>query len=764
MHEWRQRARAALRAIPWPGCLLIIAAAVCITWPSLSGRRVMVPWDVLAAYPPWRAPAVTTTAHNGLIADAVFQNMAWQKLARDGAAAWNPSILCGQPLANGLLHGYCYPPGILWRVIEPERAAAWLFGAHLVLGGIACLLLARRIGCGPHGSALAGIVYAFGAPAFMNMAFPAMHGAIAWMPAGLLTVRGLWDSWERGPGHRIAWTVLLLVTQAMSMLSGHPEMTMYGLLMAGAYMAALLWPDLRAGRLRKCLAMAAAMGAAAALAAAILWPELPGMRDNFRSGQTHMSDIRANALPAYQIAGFIAPDFCGSPVRHTYYDPAIHGMRAPQCYASAGPVDWGDRNAVEGAVYLGLIPLALVIIGGRLRRDAVFLAVFAAAALLLAFGTWLYAPYLRWMPMVSQLRTPVRWMVPASLALALLAGRAFGTSAENPALARRCMIAGVGMLVVALAGLLAVHLTVAFPGPFVAAASFLYEGAGRVRHVLADPSEFLRFEAGVLWHTSLWMGLAGAALALYGRRPGAATRNVVVVVAALDLLRMDVPFFTHAAPLREMTVPAEIIFLRTQPGQWRIGTFGADKILPPNTAVLYGLDDIRGYESVIRHGYLEFLTSIEPQPDAEYNIAGMLRRPDSLASPWLDFLNVRYLLTRETITAPGWRQVFAGTTRVYENEECLPRYYLASSGAASFADGPPRPLANARVTVRRHDADAVDLETDSPVDAWLVSSETDYGLWRASLDGRDVTNAPVLGLFRGVYVPAGRHVVNWRLR
>lgn len=723
----------------------------------------MVPWDVLGAYPPWKTPnSAPAIVHNSLIADMVFQTMAWQTGARTSDGGWDPHILCGQPLANGLLRGHRYPPGWLWRMLEPEQAAAWAFALHLALGGIGTLLLAWRLRCGPHGSTLAGLAYALGGPAFLSMTFVAMQGAIALMPFGLLAVRGLHDHWERSRLHRFAWAALLALSQALSMLSGHPELTLYGLMITGAYAITFFRVRPSTDRHRS-LGVLAAFAAAAAIAAFIAWPVVPALRDNFRTGCADMPSIRANALPAYQIAGFLAPAFAGSPVQHDYYDPASGKRREPR-KDPARPIDWGDRNAVEGAVYLGLIPLALLALGGRPRRDVVFFCIAGVVALLLAFGTWLYAPYLRIVPMVSQLRTPVRWMIPASLALAVLAGAAFGRLQASHEGHRRSRAIGYAMLVAGLAGLLIVHLSVVFPDPFMAVARRLYDGAPRVRDALADPTEFLRFEAGILREAALWLSLSGVVLVWQGLRPRPLTRAVVVAVAALDLIHADYPFFTHAQPFETLPVPAEIRFLQQQPGLWRIATCGHEKILPPNTAALYGLDDIRGYESLIRRGYLEFLSNIEPQPDADFNIAGILRQPGSLASPWLAFLNVRYLLSAGPIESDGWRLAFPGQVHVYENERVLPRYYLAQPGHTAFDEGPPSPVRDARAAVLRHDSRAVDIETESPVAAWLVSSETDYGLWRVTVDGRDAPSTPVLGLFRGVMVPAGRHLVHWRLR
>jgi hypothetical protein len=65
------------------------------------------------------------------------------------------------------------------------------------------------------------------------------------------------------------------------------------------------------------------------------------------------------------------------------------------------------------------------------------------------------------------------------------------------------------------------------------------------------------------------------------------------------------------------------------------------------------------------------------------------------------------------------------------------------------------------VRVLRHEPEIIELETDSPGPAVLVSSEAAFPGWRATLDGAEHPLLTVNAAFRGMKVPAGRHRITW---
>lgn len=159
-------------------------------------------------------------------------------------------------------------------------------------------------------------------------------------------------------------------------------------------------------------------------------------------------------------------------------------------------------------------------------------------------------------------------------------------------------------------------------------------------------------------------------------------------------------------------------------------------------------------------------------------------------SPVLDLLNIRFVLTGadQILAGPKFfhRQDLPDGSRVYENRNVLPRFFLVNQvhrangieEAISLLRSPAfdparmaivedsteivaqRPEAGAR-TVRTigYAEQEVDLETDAPGSSFLVTSEVNYPGWHAWIDGRERPVVLTNGAFRGLPVPPGRHYI-----
>ena len=153
-------------------------------------------------------------------------------------------------------------------------------------------------------------------------------------------------------------------------------------------------------------------------------------------------------------------------------------------------------------------------------------------------------------------------------------------------------------------------------------------------------------------------------------------------------------------------------------------------------------------------------------------------RPES---PWLDYLNVGYLLAyagREDVAAlerAGWRAagVAANGTRLYRNAEAMPRFFVVGSAVTALErvdlrrsavverDVALPPAASGgevgNVVVRRYGLNRVELDVQGP--GLLVSSETYHPGWRARVNGEEREVLRVNTAFRGLVVGPGRHAV-----
>jgi hypothetical protein len=92
---------------------------------------------------------------------------------------------------------------------------------------------------------------------------------------------------------------------------------------------------------------------------------------------------------------------------------------------------------------------------------------------------------------------------------------------------------------------------------------------------------------------------------------------------------------------------------------------------------------------------------------------------------------------------------------------------VAKDDAAGVAAALGRPAAAAgggSTAIGAETPGSVTIVTDGEAAALLVLADLAYPGWGATLDGRDVPVLTVDGLFRGVVVPAGQHVVEFRYR
>ena len=163
---------------------------------------------------------------------------------------------------------------------------------------------------------------------------------------------------------------------------------------------------------------------------------------------------------------------------------------------------------------------------------------------------------------------------------------------------------------------------------------------------------------------------------------------------------------------------------------------------------------------------------------------------DDPASPMLDALNVRYVISGKPMSAAKLqlRTEIPGYC-VYENRAALPRFWLvhqvrrAVTAEEAFREirrpdfrpaeiavvegaGPAEVSGQAasgeEVRVQRYGAREVALDVTTKSAAFLATSEVQYAGWRAWIDDREVPIAMTNGAFRGLFVPAGKHRVRFR--
>jgi hypothetical protein len=292
----------------------------------------------------------------------------------------------------------------------------------------------------------------------------------------------------------------------------------------------------------------------------------------------------------------------------------------------------------------------------------------------------------------------------------------------------------------------------------------------------------------------------GAGQVLHGRQLWVQAAVVVIVASDLIAVSSGRPFNTvdeqvdpgigygHYASVP--LIPAEIRRLTNQN-------------VPP-----WRVDVMEGYADMATHGPLfEYPSANGNDPFALVRLMQVrlsfcqgvlwgryyeIADPDS---PVLKLMNVRYVIASHVLAKPGalHQMLELPGTHIYENPGVLPRFFLVNRvrRAANMdqalamlrsrgfdarteaivegplPDGVPSGTGSVMapgvsVRVLAYGARQFALETDAAAAAFLVTSETAYPGWHAWLDGQE--RAPLMTdvAFRGLPVPAGKHVVKMR--
>ncbi len=829
MRQWRR-----LQGAPFPSVAHLLWFAglpVLLLGPTLTGARTLIPADNLYEWQPWRAAAEAfgiAVPHNALLSDLVLENYAWKRFLtaafrRGELPLWNPYLFAGAPfLANGQ-HSALYPFTLLFLIFPIPQAYGLFNALQLFLAGLGMYLLARTWGLSRAAATLAGVAYELSAFMVVSLVFPMIIAGAAWLPYLLAALHALIERRPLfGRPAALPWALAAAGAFGMNILAGHVEITYYTALVAAGYGLWGAWRTMRreapgswpialpaAVRAMGTLGwVGLALGLGFALGAAQWMPLYEVVRENFREGTATLQQVLGWAYPWRHLLVFLLPDFYGNPSHHGVRD-VFTGEWTPftvNAYGQPNPngaftSHWGIKNYVEGGAYLGLLPwafAAVALIRWRSQRrfgaPTGFLILLAALSFSFAFGMPTYALLYYGLPGINQLHSPFRWIWPFTLAMAGLAGIGFDQALDGEGAGRRWIAAGLLGLGIAILMALALARWVA-PEAALALADRALHALAKAPEAFPNGRMFFSYQFWNLLRLGIVMVGSGLALGALRRRPWGPW--LVVGMLAADLLQAGAGFNPAADPRWLAYEPPVVRFLKQDTSLWRLTTFDPHgrKTFNANGPWLYDLQDIRGYDSIILKRYVAYLSAIQPQHELPFNRIAPLTEPGALDSPLLDALNVKYVITEETIASPRYTLVYEGEVRVYRNEGAMPRAWTLPLTATVFhrdpvaalrqfdprfyvvidrpipgvglfgAPGMPRP---ATVTAYGINEVWIDVAVEEP--SWLVLADTFFPGWtayRRPIGGSEQGEQRLEiyaanGLFRAVILPPGQWTVRFR--
>lgn len=623
-------------------------------------------------------------------------------------------------------------------------------------------------------------------------------------------------------------------------------------------------------------------------AAVQIVPSYQLVSHSFREGAASLAQVRGWAYPPRRVLAFLMPNFFGNPSHHGYFDIFAWRWRSVSQNALGDPIqaiDWGIKNYVEGGAYLGLLALALALIAvilwiagrfGRYPRHlgreeagrpyrVIFFAL-AAASVSFIFGSPTYAILYYGLPFINQSHSPFRWVWPLTLAIAALAG--FGADAlqkmwrtppktdkptPNSRGARPCPstdveetspttladrlahIFGWGSIWGGVTIWAALALSRMFYARIADFVERVFMGLARAPEAFPDAQAFYSYEARNAFLFGAMLIITGVVLrvsrcgiylpARLGRRP--VWEALAIGILFLDLAVASFGFHPAADPALLEVRPPVIDFLQEQGGLWRFTTYeppGAHT-MNANVGWLYGLQDARGYDSLIPGQYARYVATIAPQIDLQYNRITPIYTTDAgaLNSPMLDLLGVRYVISEIEIDNPRYEMVYQDdAVRVYENLGVMPRSFtlpvsstvfvregeidslynipmddfagqvqiadvrqhvmaavaIREGGLSASVEGPLRerwsqaflPAEPAAATVTDYRPNEVWIDASVEEESWLVLTDSYYPGWSAWIRPQGSEDSAeekadiwlVDGNFRGVILPPGEWTIRFR--
>ena len=674
---------------------------------------------------------------------------------------WNPYVMGGLPFAADPQSGWMYLPAmLLFWALPAATALRWYLILQPILAGLGVYWFLRAERVSRPAATAGGLVLALviaGSRLVVDLPFPAV---LAWsalmLAAGAHYLRA--DRWPA----RLGWAVATAIAWGQIAAIHLSHGLVIGTLAFACYATVRTVVDVRSGRRSGRDRAAVLLVLVAALPLVNLAYFLP----------------RLGYLPTTTLGyGYANIQRLGSSLAGQKVGPRLPGP--------VSPATWIFAFAFSPGAYLGATALAVAFAGWWSRRLRPLMLAFTALLVICYVASLQAVAYgmesvIRRLPFGDvYLQSPWRFRYGVLLALAVLAGLGVEAWREETVWRRRASMLVPGLL---LWGVLPW-----VTRPAVARLSLLGVGAlagAAVLLLVARKPVLAALIPLVLAVELVGNGLAGQAAGaptvsdgisgLDARQPPFNALGPVAIRAA-DYLRSDA--FVHAIrgapPARFLSLNPPLSYIEwTDPRSW--------PYLADQRAMLLGIEDAQGYNSIEPLRYWTYLRAVSATP-YPYNNAAVKNPPPSA----LDLLQVGWevvpaggeptpgftpvaregawvlyrgpaaprasVVSRWTVTHPGdaLRAVTAPdfspeSVVVLERSPGLSSSGGSSTGSASFAWTSPT---SARVTVT------------SPTDAVVLVRNTYDPHWHATVDGGP---APVLRadyFLQAVPVKAGTHTI-----
>jgi hypothetical protein len=733
----------------------VIVAVAVLSFPGvLDGDRVFFQRDV-GAY--WY-PQVATVR-------SVLASGAWP--------VWDPYEGFGGPLLADPGAQVLYPPAWPSLVLPPALHFKLFTLGHVAFSAVGVFLLGRRLRFGTGPSLAAAFTWQAAGP-FLSLVSMHHLASAAWMPWVLLALDRFLETQD---ARRVA---VLAGAAALQSLGGSADMCLgTAILGAGRLLLHPGWWN------RRTLGgLVASAGLALGLAAPLWFTAAGVLAASSRAAMG--SAITYWSVHPWSLVDLVAVRLVSD---------------LPLGEAARGLLFEG-REPLLATLHLGAPMLGLALLGAWSGRRARWVGLGVILLLVMAVGRHGPAESLLLIPPFAWVRYPTKYLVPASLAIALLTGagaRSWMAGARQAAVVPAAALLLSCFATVAAASWIASHPAevlawLAPPAPGLAAGDALLapllDRAGRLAVILALVSFLFALRCRVdrpgpvltasLVVAVVTLGLSGARAAnTLGRTEVLEPPAVAGLVPPGRVLALPAPASEVMAGLRPLPGwTGEELFARTAQecllppigARWQLfGSFDGDPTLLGAPAQAFASSMVRGmWGSPFALRMLEMGSVDHVVACGSFGGQGLVevaRVPTLRDGSPARVLRVPRPLPR-VYAVPGVRAVSGEDEawHVLGSAGFDPwREAVVDTGAPGVPAGPTRgePV---DVAVLEQRADRLRARVRAGTDVLLVVTGAWAPGWRAWVDGQPAVTHRANLLFRATIVPPGDHVVEWRYR
>lgn len=650
---------------------------------------------------------------------------------------WNPYVFSGTPLI-GNPQAQLFSP-FVWPFILSSSPLlfGWVSILDVFLLGLFTFLFARSIHMSPYASLFSAITFMFSATVILRIYaghLPIIE-ALVWFPLILLF-------FERSfTNNKILSGTLAGIAMALMVFGGGLQIALYATFLSYTYLIIRTFCFTSLPSFREKLRHFAFVGLISlfiflVLSAVQVMPILEYSQFSNRAEGIGYEFSTWLSFPPENIVTVVLPDYFGNPL-----GPLTLPLISP--FISY----W------ELALYLGIIPLILVVIAVIFRPnryEGLFLF-FALFALLFSMGAYvpLYRFFYDFIPGFSAFRIPSRMLFAFTFSLSIVAG--FGidailnreSSKENRFISffntltvrKTCIVLLViSALVLGLAGftgtLSPVYYTFSVIGWCSCAAVFCIV-------------------------PSLLQGTP-----LHSSRVNI-VKILLICILITDLFLFGMRFVDTKSPQEVYQTPEYMQVIANETDKF-FRVYDETDYLNQRPYIAYrnNISLISGYDPIYLKEYQVYFIRSQQQDYSGYNIwvqGSVITDFNIMRS-----LNVRYIVTNRKydsdLNVQGLNHVFNSTeVQVYRINSTLPRAYVIP--VTEFTNNTPIEFRSAEI--KHYSPNTIIVDTNTTTPGYLILSEIWYPGWSAQDNGKSVVIERYQNVFRAVPIDPGIHRISF---